>query len=90
MEIVRRKTTMPEPLLTASEVAALLKLNVETVYTLITTRGLPAAKIGGRWRFEEARVRAWVETCYDGAARRIDPATHAVAEGHRCAFPSGS
>jgi excisionase family DNA binding protein len=52
---------MPESLLTASEVAKLLRLNVETVYTLIATKGLPAAKIGSQWRFEESRVRAWVE-----------------------------
>lgn len=55
---------MAEPLLTASEVAQLLKLNVETVYGLIATQGLPAAKIGGQWRFEEPKIRAWVEKRY--------------------------
>jgi excisionase family DNA binding protein len=55
---------MFEPLLTASEVAQLLKLNVETVYALIAIKGLPAVKIGGQWRFESARVQAWVEDCY--------------------------
>jgi excisionase family DNA binding protein len=52
---------MPEPLLTTSEVAKLLRLSVETVYTLIAMKGLPVAKIGSQWRFEESRVRAWVE-----------------------------
>jgi excisionase family DNA binding protein len=53
---------MPTPLLTAAEVAQLLKLNVETVYTLIAKHGLPASKIGGQWRFDEAKIRAWIES----------------------------
>ena len=52
---------MSESLLTAAEVAELLKLNVETVYALIQKDGLPAAKVGGQWRFSEANVRAWFE-----------------------------
>lgn len=50
---------MSAPLLTAVEVAELLKLNVETVYALIRKDRLPAAKIGGQWRFSEEKVRAW-------------------------------
>ena len=52
---------MPEPLLSAADVAAWLKLNVETVYDLIARAQLPAIKIGGQWRFQEARVRDWLE-----------------------------
>ena len=51
---------MPEPLLTAADVAAWLKLNIETVYDLIAKDQLPAIKIGGQWRFQEARIRAWL------------------------------
>jgi excisionase family DNA binding protein len=51
---------MNEPFLTASEVAHLLKVNVETVYTLIRTAGLPAAKVGSQWRFVEREARHWV------------------------------
>ena len=58
---------MPEPALTAAEVARLLKLNVETVYTLIRKDGLPAARIGGQWRFSEEKVRAWFEARHAGA-----------------------
>jgi excisionase family DNA binding protein len=49
------------PLLTAAEVAELFKLNAETVYGLIQKDGLPAAKIGGQWRFSEEKLRAWFE-----------------------------
>ena len=52
---------MTEPFLTASEVASLLKINVETVYTLIRTSGLPAAKVGSQWRLMESEVRRWVQ-----------------------------
>jgi excisionase family DNA binding protein len=55
---------MSEPFLTTTEVAALLKLNVETIYDLIAKEGLPAAKVGGQWRFQESRIRAWVEARY--------------------------
>ena len=51
---------MPEPLLTAADVAAWLKLNIETVYDLIAKDQLPAIKIGGQWRFQEAQIRAWL------------------------------
>jgi len=51
---------MPEPLLTAADVAAWLNLNIETVYNLIANAQLPAIKIGGQWRFQEAQVCAWL------------------------------
>jgi excisionase family DNA binding protein len=41
-------------------VATWLKLNIETVYDLIAKDHLPAIKIGGQWRFQEAQVRAWL------------------------------
>ena len=49
-----------DEILTASEVASLLKLNVETIYTLIASQGLPAAKIGGQWRFIRSEVHEWL------------------------------
>jgi excisionase family DNA binding protein len=52
---------MPEPLLSAADVAAWLKLNVETIYDLIAHHQFPAIKIGGQWRFQEAKVLKWLE-----------------------------
>ena len=67
-----RGASMSESFLTATDVAQLLQLNVETVYGLIAKQGLPAAKIGRLWRFEESKIRAWVEAqlvaCEDGSA----------------------
>ncbi len=51
---------MDHTLLTAREVADLLRLNVETIYRLVQRDGLPAAKIGGQWRFGAVEVRGWV------------------------------
>lgn len=52
---------MTERVLTAAEAAALLKLNVETVYELIRTQGLPAARVGGRWRILESKLLSWLD-----------------------------
>ncbi len=62
---------MSEPFLTATDVAQLLQLNVETVYHLIARQGLPASKIGKLWRSEESKIRTWVQApqqmaCEDG------------------------
>ena len=64
---------MPETLLTASEVAQLLKLNIETVYKLIRTAGLPAAKVGSQWRFIESEVQRWVHSQSEAPRRARVP-----------------
>jgi excisionase family DNA binding protein len=51
---------MPDSLMTAADVATWLKLNIETVYALIAKDQLPAIKVGGQWRFQEAQIRAWL------------------------------
>ncbi len=55
---------MPTPLLTAAEVAQVLRLNIETVYALIAKQRLPAVKLGGQWRFEETKVHQWFKAQY--------------------------
>ena len=67
---------MSRPYLTAYQVAELLQLNVETVYALINREGLPATRVGRRWRFDESRVRNWFnercnETEITGDAGRV-------------------
>jgi excisionase family DNA binding protein len=53
--------TLTESALTATDVAELLNLNVETVYALIRSGGLPAAKVGGHWRFFRSKALAGFE-----------------------------
>ena len=51
---------MAKPFLTATEVAEMLQMNVETIYALIAMNDLPAARVGGRWRFDEDKLRDWI------------------------------
>lgn len=50
---------MRSPYLTAKELAALLKINVDTVYDLVARREIPATRIGNQWRFDEDEIRLW-------------------------------
>ena len=66
---------MSDRILKAGDVADLLRLNVETVYSLIRRDGLPAARVGSQWRFSEAKIRLWLE------ARQVAVAETASTEG---------
>lgn len=49
------------PLLTLSEVAAILRLNPRTVRRLVDSRRLPCARLAGRLRFLPADVVRFVQ-----------------------------
>jgi excisionase family DNA binding protein len=51
---------LSEPLLTADEVAALLRVPRSTVYELTRTRRLPHVKVGRRTLFVRVDLDAWV------------------------------
>lgn len=61
---------MPGHLWTAAQVAQYLQVNIETVYNLIRNSDLPAAKIGGQWRFQKAEITHWIEEQMDSGAHR--------------------
>jgi excisionase family DNA binding protein len=61
------RTPLSEPLLTADEVAALLRVPRSTVYELTRTRRLPHVKVGRRTLFVRADLEAWV------VASRVTP-----------------
>jgi excisionase family DNA binding protein len=48
--------------LSTREVAKFLDVNEKMVYTLISDKGLPAAKITGKWLFPRHLVEQWIET----------------------------
>ena len=54
------RTPLSEPLLTADEVAALLRVPRSTVYELTRTRRLPHIKVGRRTLFVRLDLDAWV------------------------------
>ena len=45
-----------DEILTASEVAALLKIHPRTVYNLARQGSIPARKFGGSWRFSKEAI----------------------------------
>jgi excisionase family DNA binding protein len=58
-----------ERLLTAAELAELLGFAAGTIVDWAERGTIPAFKLGGRLRFRESEVLAWVET------RRVGPGT---------------
>ena len=50
-------------MMTPEQVADYLQLNTDTVYRLIRSRRLPAAKIGRAYRICEEDVQAFLTTC---------------------------
>lgn len=54
----------PEELLSLKEVAAILKIPVNTARYYITTRNLPAAKAGKEFKIKRCDLKEWVETEY--------------------------
>lgn len=51
-----------EKLLSTREVAEFLSVNEKMIYTLISSQGLPATKITGKWLFPKNLVEQWVES----------------------------
>ena len=51
----------PEQIMTLREVAQYLGLHVMTVYKLTREGRVPAAKIGGQWRFKRDVLDEWLE-----------------------------
>jgi excisionase family DNA binding protein len=59
-EVATRPTAGLQPLLTAGEVAALLRLSGKTIQRLVASRRLPCVRIGRRVRFTVADVFRFV------------------------------
>ena len=59
---VKDKGSVMKSLLSTKEVARLLGINEKMVYTLVSEKGLPAAKITGKWLFPRHLVDQWIET----------------------------
>ena len=57
---------MPEPWLSADDIAAHLGVSKDTIYTWIAEKDMPAHKVGRLWKFQSAEVDHWVRSA--GAA----------------------
>ena len=50
-----------DTILTAAEVAHLLRIHLATVYRLIKNNGLPGMRVGSDWRFSQAAIEKWMK-----------------------------
>ena len=53
---------MPEPWLSADDIAAYLGVTKDTVYAWIAEKGMPAHKVGRLWKFQASEVDEWVRS----------------------------
>lgn len=66
MEAPRATVPVTEPLWTAEDVAAFLRVSLSMVYKLRRLGALPAVRVGALFRFQPEEVRAYAR----GDARR--------------------
>lgn len=66
---------MPEPWLSADDIAAHLGVTKDTVYSWINEKQMPASKVGRLWKFQVSEVDDWVRS--SSAGRRSDQSTEA-------------
>ncbi|MCM8775124.1 MAG: helix-turn-helix domain-containing protein [Candidatus Omnitrophica bacterium] len=57
-------------IMTIREVAGYLGLHYLTIYRLIQQRRIPAARLGGRWRFKRDVLDRWIENDMEGRLRK--------------------
>ncbi len=66
---------MPNHWLSVEQIAQHLGISKDTVYTWVSTREMPAHKVGRLWKFQISEVDTWVKA--GGAAeitqKRIKP-----------------
>jgi excisionase family DNA binding protein len=48
--------------LTVRDLAELLRVDEKTIYRMAQRGELPGFKVSGSWRFEDADIRAWIES----------------------------
>jgi len=50
-----------DEIMTVAEVARYLKLKPQTIYKWAQDGAIPAAKLGGEWRFKRSVIDAWID-----------------------------
>ncbi len=69
MDVPRASPHVAEPLWTAEDVAAFLRVSLSMVYKLRRQGALPAVRVGALFRFEPGAVRAFGRS--DGVAPEL-------------------
>jgi excisionase family DNA binding protein len=63
---------VPEPWLSADDIATHLGVTKDTVYAWIADMGMPAHKVGRLWKFQAADVDDWVRRAEETAIDTAD------------------
>lgn len=63
---------VPEPWLSADDIAAHLGVTKDTVYTWIAEKQMPAHKLGRLWKFQASEIDEWVRRGCAAAPGRDD------------------
>src|SRR5919109_831789 len=63
--LIRCSASMDDRWLSVDEIAEYLGVSKDTVYTWVTSKGMPGHKVGRFWKFKREDVDAWVR---DGGA----------------------
>lgn len=58
-------------LMTVEELGQYLRFTKKTIYRLLKQGGIPAVKIGNKWRFDKAEIDRWLHHNMKGAKARI-------------------
>jgi excisionase family DNA binding protein len=58
---------VPEPWLSADDIATHLGVSKDTVYAWIAEKRMPAHKLGRLWKFQTSEVDEWVRSSGAGA-----------------------
>ena len=51
-----------DTILTAAEVAQILRVHPATIYRLMKNKGLPGFRMGAEWRFSQEAIESWMKT----------------------------
>ena len=61
MHSTKKQGDENEPLLTLKDVAKMLNVHPQTVYSLIHKANLPAMRLVNKYRFQKEDIERWVE-----------------------------
>jgi len=52
----------PDEFLTTKEVAEYLRVDMYTIYRLVSQRKIPAFKVGNQWRYKRSVLERWIKS----------------------------
>jgi excisionase family DNA binding protein len=52
----------PDEFLTTKEVAEYLRVDLYTIYRLVSQKKIPAFKIGNQWRYKRSLLERWIKS----------------------------